>query len=591
MRALMGLNKDRHGTYYARQKVPIRLQEAVAHVLDNNKTKQVWLKRSLGTKDLPKANVRAKPVLMEFDRIIAQAETLLKARPVRTSLSDAEIKRMAEYTYALALRTNDKFMREAPEEEAEFRRFEEAEHGSQEWVEPVPEYGLSGGQLLDVADTIPRLVSEAEVALACGNIQHASYKIEDALATFQINLDTDRSDYKKLGLEILRAWVKALRAISARFNGEPVETPPLVLPNAQGVPAGGTLREALVGWEKERSPSKGVLAEYDRAIRLFAELHGDLLVTQIKRTHARTFREALQDLPRHRAAKLLRAPLPELAEWGRKHPEAPRIRAATINKLLGGVQTIRLWAYDKGMVPDDTPWSDPFAKMRLDEDAPERDAFTVDELNTLFNSTVFTKGERPKPGRGDAAFWLPLLGLYTGARRGELAALTVRNVHKVDGVFCFTFVEEKATGKTLKTRSSARTIPVHPQLTKLGWLAYVDAVRRNGSENAWLFPQVAPSVPGGLKAWTKWFNRHLRSIGVADSNKVFHSFRHIFKDVLRAARIPEDLNDALTGHSNATVGRGYGAKKIVQRYGIDTLKDAIDRVSFKGLNLPNARAE
>lgn len=100
MRALMGLITDRHGTYYARHKVPQRLQEAVAHILGNGKSKQVWLKRSLGTKVIREANVRAKPVQMEFDRIIAQAEKQLEARPVRTSLSNIEIKRIAEYFYA-----------------------------------------------------------------------------------------------------------------------------------------------------------------------------------------------------------------------------------------------------------------------------------------------------------------------------------------------------------------------------------------------------------------------------------------------------------------------------------------------------------
>jgi Domain of unknown function (DUF6538) len=56
MRMLMGITKDRHGTFYARKKVPPRLQEAVARVLNNDKARQVWLKRSLGTKDRDQAN-------------------------------------------------------------------------------------------------------------------------------------------------------------------------------------------------------------------------------------------------------------------------------------------------------------------------------------------------------------------------------------------------------------------------------------------------------------------------------------------------------------------------------------------------------
>jgi hypothetical protein len=70
MRLLMGITKGRHGTYYARKKVPPRLQEAVARVLDNGKARQVWLKRSLGTKDGDEANRRSKMVLIEFDRLL-----------------------------------------------------------------------------------------------------------------------------------------------------------------------------------------------------------------------------------------------------------------------------------------------------------------------------------------------------------------------------------------------------------------------------------------------------------------------------------------------------------------------------------------
>jgi hypothetical protein len=42
--------------------------------LDNGKGKQVWLKKSLGTKMVAQANVRAKPVQIEFDQLLAKAE-------------------------------------------------------------------------------------------------------------------------------------------------------------------------------------------------------------------------------------------------------------------------------------------------------------------------------------------------------------------------------------------------------------------------------------------------------------------------------------------------------------------------------------
>ncbi|MGY4380436.1 hypothetical protein ACVWZ3_008075 [Bradyrhizobium sp. i1.3.6] len=98
VRVLMGVIKDRHGTYYARKTVPATptgLRAAVALELDNGKAVQSHLKKSLGTKDVRDANVRAKPVLAEFDRIIAKAKARLAATtgPVvkRTSLNDTEI--------------------------------------------------------------------------------------------------------------------------------------------------------------------------------------------------------------------------------------------------------------------------------------------------------------------------------------------------------------------------------------------------------------------------------------------------------------------------------------------------------------------
>jgi hypothetical protein len=38
--------------------------------------------------------------MMEFDRILAQAEALLVEHPVRTKLTEAEIKQIADYFYA-----------------------------------------------------------------------------------------------------------------------------------------------------------------------------------------------------------------------------------------------------------------------------------------------------------------------------------------------------------------------------------------------------------------------------------------------------------------------------------------------------------
>jgi integrase len=325
---------------------------------------------------------------------------------------------------------------------------------------------------------------------------------------------------------------------------------------------------------------------------MFIQLHGDLLVAEIKKGHAREFREALQLVPSVRRGELRDATLPELSAWGHKHPEAPKVSAGTVNKQLGAVQAIAGWAHHNGIIPDDVPWSDPFHKMRVEEEQSERAPFVASELQTIFDAPLFTARERPEGAKGDAGVWLPLLALFTGARQAEIAGLQVSNVQTdvaTDTPLLFIVSETKA-GKKLKTKSSERVVPVHPQLIKMGFLKYVTERRRDG-EKAWLFPTVSPDQQGALRAWSKWFGRYLRNaVGIADTAKVFHSFRHGFKDAARAAGVSQEVHDALTGHSHAsTVSGGYGAKNMLARFGAKVLKSAVAKIAYADLDLSKVR--
>jgi hypothetical protein len=96
MRVGMGLIKNEHGVWHVRKKVPEALEAATPTVMGVPKARVSWLKESLRTKDKKQATVRAKPVMMKFDRILAQAEAMLVEHPVRTELTEAEIKQIAK---------------------------------------------------------------------------------------------------------------------------------------------------------------------------------------------------------------------------------------------------------------------------------------------------------------------------------------------------------------------------------------------------------------------------------------------------------------------------------------------------------------
>jgi hypothetical protein len=126
---------------------------------------------------------------------------------------------------------------------------------------------------------------------------------------------------------------------------------------------------------------------------------------------------------------------------------------------------------------------------------------------------------------------------------------------------------------------------LHHVLRELGFLDYVQKRRADG-DNAWLFPAVAPDKLGELEAWTKWFGRYRRSLGISDQN-VFHSLRHNFLDALRVARVDQEMRTALFGHGwqRTTTTAGYGVKDMVLRFTAKALAESIASVSYPGLDL------
>jgi integrase len=566
----MGIIKDRHGTFYVQRRVPERLQEAVARVL-NKGERRVFLKKSLGTKTLREAKAAAPHVLADFNRIVGEAEGLLKERPVVTVLTHTQIKRLAEHVYATALK-----------EDEELRL-----SGRLAIIGPHDENVN--------ADALGDIVQDFRQQFAAGDVSFAEQHAQNALANFGITLNQSSTAYHTLCIESAKALLRALDDIGLRYEGAVIETPRLPDPKALiGHGEGNTLQDALEGWQKVRQRPDGTVHEYARAVEMFIQLHGNIPVANMKRSHARMFREAVQLVPKTRKGELLKAGLPELSQWGREHPKATKVSAATVNKQLGAVQAIAKWGFNNGLVPDDVAWSDPFAEMRLEEERSTREPFNRKELQAIFNAPLFTNpGATPEGGKGPAAVWLPLLALFTGGRQAEFAGLRVSDIRDDDDSGAALIWIERSNGRSVKTGTSERVVPVHSELVSLGFLKHVAARKREDGDKAWLFPLIAPDQKGGLRAWSKWFGHYLSSahIGIDDADKVFHSFRHGFTDRARQSGVAEDVRKALMGHSDAsTVSGGYGAKGMLQRWTALVLTEAIEKINYPGLDLSRVKA-
>jgi hypothetical protein len=233
MAVSMGLIKDRHGTWIVRRKVPEWLREPVTRVLGKDKQQQTWLQRSTGTKDKAEAKRLALPIMAEFAETLQKAKGLHAERPLRTTLTQQEVDRLADWHYANVLAADEAFTTDgAAEDEALVRSMAaQLTEADVAYTMPTPldaqapAYGLSNRQLAKRADHLDDWVPIMRGALSRGDISMVSEAMAELLDRAQLNLDPQSLAYRKLGLAVLKAEVRAWEAVEWRAKGEPVDTP------------------------------------------------------------------------------------------------------------------------------------------------------------------------------------------------------------------------------------------------------------------------------------------------------------------------------------------------------------------------------
>jgi integrase len=308
-------------------------------------------------------------------------------------------------------------------------------------------------------------------------------------------------------------------------------------------------------------------------------MHGDIRLGAITREKAREFRDALARVPARLPEKLRRLPIRELLKASGIE-KLPPPHSATVNKTLTMLSAITSHAEREGLMDVVPGFVNPFGKglkLAVDErEAESREPFTAGDLTAIFSTGIYTRQERPKGGGGEAAYWLPLIALFTGARQGEIAQLRIGDLRQDRETGTWFFDISTEGGRTIKTASSRRKVPLHPELERLGLLRYRQSLLSKGaSPQDPLWPDFKFDTKAGRAGpWSKWFNRYLRDkAGVEDGGKVFHSFRHTFKRMARDAGLSEEMHDALTGHTGGGVGRSYGGG-----FGLRSLAEAVGRL-------------
>lgn len=324
--------------------------------------------------------------------------------------------------------------------------------------------------------------------------------------------------------------------------------------------------ELLVQQKREGLPVK-TLDDKRSVALLFTRIIGDMPISQITRKDAHQFRETALKLP-PRLYQLPEQPLEKTIAEAKS-----TISITTFNNYVKNLTTFFNYAVREGYCP-----RNPFEGLRVRQRrrvSEERSAFTTDDLKLLFNKTTYASADTSRPHQ----YWLPLLGLYTGARLNELCQLYVDDIVTVGGIHCFHFREARPDQK-LKTASSERLLPIHSKLQELGFLEFIEAQRALGQQR--VFSELTLHKKHGYSSIpSKWFARVREQLGLreAGEKKDFHSFRHTLADHLKQQGVSEALVGGALGHltGGITFGR-YG-----KDFRPDVLAPVIELVSLESL--------
>ena len=223
----------------------------------------------------------------------------------------------------------------------------------------------------------------------------------------------------------------------------------------------------------------------------------------------------------------------------------------------------------------------------------KRRPFTLEQIADFFNSKFYTECAKHAPAfahdKQGWRFWLPLLCLFTGARPNEMAQLHVADLKRTQiGTWYLDIAEtadddEESTGaaKTLKTATSRRKIPLHPELIKIGFVQFVEQ-RKKTSGDPPLFPDLKPDKYGNVAAYVlkRFRESYLPEAIKLEARQTFYSFRHSWRDALRRIEAPASTLEAVGGWSQGKTSDSYGDPNNP-----DLQFKIIRKISFPGLDL------
>lgn len=230
-----------------------------------------------------------------------------------------------------------------------------------------------------------------------------------------------------------------------------------------------------------------------------SEFLGNPDVADIEPFDMDRFKAALLSKPLSKKPSVLAMSFNDIITWGgpgQPGESQPRIDPITAWQWINFFNGMFGFAERSKWITSN-PAADTMAKPPKKRRA--RVEFTADDITVMFSAPMFTgfagranPGYRETPGdkvERDAKYWLPILGLFTGARLEEIGSTRASEVKQQGEIWYLDLIErgdDDDDNRTIKNSNSRRRIPVHEKLIDLGFIDYVKALPKDG----WLFPDL-----------------------------------------------------------------------------------------------------
>lgn len=310
-------------------------------------------------------------------------------------------------------------------------------------------------------------------------------------------------------------------------------------------------------------------------LNLIVEVLGDRKIGSLTLEDMRRYKEVVLQLPKNRSK------MPHYREKSATEiieldiPENERMGARSALKYLSRAKTFLMWARLNGFMTTEVG---SVLTFKLPErEKKRRLPFSQKELRRLIKSEEYKKGKHRYPHH----FWLPLLGMFTGARLNELCQLHTSDIRRLNNIWVISIRD--GADRKVKNDQSIRDVPIHSKLQDLGFLKYVFSLKQKGEER--IFPQLKPHRDGYGGTASKWFCEYQERCGVVPLDpkrelKGFHSFRHTVSTVLANSTAPglyERVINQLLGHEK---GSSESMQTYTHTISVKALKDAVEHIKY-----------